>query len=85
MTRATFGVAASSLAASCFAANMAVKQNAIDHEAQFTLAARSVKKAFYVDDALTEAAGDSSYSTCQHGSRVNHGQCVSVDRRYCYS
>lgn len=50
MTRATFGVAAS-----CFAANMAVKQNAVEHEDQFPLAARAVKEAFYVDDGLTGA------------------------------
>ncbi len=47
MTRATFGVAAS-----CFAA---VKQNAIEHEVQFPLAARVIKQSFYVDDGLTGA------------------------------
>ncbi len=50
MTRATFGVATS-----CFAANMAVKQNAIEHEVQFPLAARVVKEFFYIDDGLTGA------------------------------
>ena len=50
MTRVTFGVAAS-----CFAANMAVKHNAIQHEQQFPLEARAVKEAFYVDDGLTGA------------------------------
>ena len=50
MTRATFGVAAS-----CFAANMAVQQNAIEHEVRFSLAAKAVKESFYVDDGLTGA------------------------------
>ena len=50
MARVTFGVAAS-----CFAANMAVKHNAIQHEQQFPLAAQAVKEAFYVDDGLTGA------------------------------
>ena len=48
MTRITFGVSASS-----FAANMAVKQNAIDYSHEFPLAAEVVHKSFYVDDCLT--------------------------------
>ena len=48
MTRVTFGVSASS-----FAANMAVKQNAIDYSHEFPLAAEVVHKSFYVDDCLT--------------------------------
>ena len=48
MTRLTFGVSASS-----FAANMAVKQNAIEHAQEFPLAADVVQKGFYVDDCLT--------------------------------
>ena len=50
MTRVTFGVSASS-----FAANMAVKQNALDHAMKYPLAARSVDNSFYVDDGLTGA------------------------------
>ena len=51
MTRVAFGVSASS-----FAANMAVKQNAIDYSHEFPLAAEVVQKSFYVDDCLTGAA-----------------------------
>ena len=43
----TFGVSAS-----CFAANMAVKQNAIDFSHKFLLAAKAVEQSFYVDDGL---------------------------------
>ena len=50
MTRATFGVSAS-----CFAANMAVKQNAIELANKYPLAADAVHKSFYVDDGLTGA------------------------------
>ena len=50
MTRVTFGVAASS-----FAANMAVKQNAQDLALQYPLAAKAVESSFYVDDTLTGA------------------------------
>ena len=46
----TFGVAASS-----FAANMSVKQNAHDYAAEYPLAAQAVEKSFYVDDRLTGA------------------------------
>jgi hypothetical protein len=45
MARVTFGIAASS-----FAANMAVKQNAQDHAIDFPLAAKAVNSSFYVDD-----------------------------------
>ena len=41
MARATFGVSAS-----CFAANMAVKQNAIDLSHVYPLAAEAVEKSF---------------------------------------
>ena len=51
MTRVTFGVSASS-----FAANMAVKQNAIDHAHEYPLAAEVIEKSFYVDDCLSGAA-----------------------------
>jgi hypothetical protein len=47
MTRVTFGVSVSS-----FAANMAVKQNTIDHAHEYPLAAEVVKS-FYVDDCLS--------------------------------
>ena len=45
ITRVTFGVSASS-----YAANMAVKQDAIDFAQDFPLAAETVDKSFYVDD-----------------------------------
>ena len=45
MTRVTFGVSASS-----FAANMAVKQNAIDYADEFPVASGVVHDSFYVDD-----------------------------------
>ena len=48
MTRLTFGVSAS-----CFAANMAVKQNAIDHALDYPQAFRAVEQNFYVDDGLS--------------------------------
>ena len=48
MTRVTFGVAASS-----FAANMAVKQNARDLILDYPMAAQTVETSFYVDDCLT--------------------------------
>ena len=50
MTRITFGVSASS-----FAANMSVKQNAIDHAHDYPIATKAVEESFYVDDALTGA------------------------------
>ena len=50
MTRVTFGVSASS-----FAANMAVKQNALDFAMEYPRAAEVVKTSFYVDDGLTGA------------------------------
>ena len=50
MTRLTFGVSAS-----CFAANMAVKQNASDHALEYPLAAKAVDDNFYVDDGLSGA------------------------------
>ena len=50
MTRVTFGVAASS-----FAANMAVKQNALDFSHEYPIVAKTVEISFYVDDCLTGA------------------------------
>lgn len=48
MTRLTFGVSASS-----FAANMALRQNAIDHKKSHPLAYQVTIDDFYVDDCLT--------------------------------
>ena len=53
MTRLTFGVSASS-----FAANMAVKQNAIDFTKEYPKAASIVPISFYVDDGLTDEGSD---------------------------
>ena len=50
MTRVTFGVASSS-----YAANMAIKQNAVDHAQQCPLAASAVHRSFFVDDCLCGA------------------------------
>jgi hypothetical protein len=50
MTRVTFGVSASS-----FAANMSVKQNAIDLARSSFSCAKAVEEFFYVDDGLTGA------------------------------
>lgn len=50
MTRAMFGVSASS-----FAANMAVKQNTLEYAHEYPLSADVVEKCFYVDDCLTGA------------------------------
>ena len=50
MTRITFGVSSLS-----FAANMAVKQNAIDYATEYPLAASAVHTSFYVDDGLCGA------------------------------
>lgn len=50
MTRVTFDVSASS-----FAANMAIKQNALDFCKQYPLAAAAVNKSFYVDGEQTQS------------------------------
>ena len=50
MTRLTFGVSASP-----FAANMAVKRNAVELENQYPQAAEAVFESFYVDDGLVGA------------------------------
>ena len=55
MTRVTFGVSASSSAA-----NMAVKQDALDHADKFTAASKDVYKSFYVDVCLNGAPGPAS-------------------------
>ena len=51
MNRATFGVAAS-----CFAANMAVQKNAVQLAQEFPTASRAAQESFYVDDGLTGAS-----------------------------
>ena len=50
MTRLTFGVSASS-----FAANMAVKRNAVELKSEYPQAAKAVIESFYVDDGLVGA------------------------------
>ena len=50
MTRVTFGVSATT-----FAANMALRQNAVDHITEFPMAAKAVLNSFYVDDGLIGA------------------------------
>ena len=60
MTRVTFGVSASS-----FAANMSVKQNAIDYSHKYPIAAEVVKNSFYVDDCLTGVTDSKSASILQ--------------------
>ena len=65
MTRVTFGVSASS-----FAANMAVKQNAIDLAHEYPLAAEAVEKSFYVDDGLTGANDVKTAITLQEQLQV---------------
>ena len=50
MTRVTFGISASA-----FAANMSIKQNAVDFAHQYPLAVKAVNESFYVDDGLTGA------------------------------
>ena len=59
MTRLTFGVSASP-----FAANTAVKENAIDFGKQYPQAAQVVHESFYIEDELT--GGD----TCTQGGFV---------------
>ena len=49
MIHVTFGVSAS------FAANMAVKQNALDFALEYPQSATAVEKTFYVDNGLTGA------------------------------
>ena len=48
MTRLTFGVCASS-----FAANMALRQNALDYQHKYPQAAKAALDDFYIDDGLT--------------------------------
>ena len=53
MTRLTFGVSASS-----YAANMALRQNVIDHSESYPQASQAALKSFYVDDGLLGADSD---------------------------
>ena len=55
MTRATFRVPAS-----CFPANMAVKQNALEFQDIYPVAANAVLTSFYVNDCLTGANSTAS-------------------------
>jgi hypothetical protein len=50
MTRVTFGVVAS-----CFAANVAVQQNAVQLAQEFPTASRVARERFYMNDGLTGA------------------------------
>ena len=70
MTRVTFGVSASS-----FAANMAVKQNALDLTHKFPLAAKTVEENFYVDDCLAGADSNEEAIVLYHQlyELFNHG------------
>ena len=60
MTRATFGVSAS-----CFAANMAIKHNALELQDKYPQAVNAVCTSFYVDDCLTGADNIESAITLQ--------------------
>ncbi len=62
MTRITFGVSASS-----FAANMPIKQNALNHATEYPQAAKVVDTSFYVDDCLTGADSATILLQQQHG------------------
>ena len=61
MTRLTFGVSASS-----FAANMAVKQNAIDFAKEYPKAASIVPISFHVDDVQTGESSDENARKLQN-------------------
>ena len=60
MTQVMLGVSASP-----FAANMAVRQNTINHASEFPLAVEAVFNSFYVDDGLTSAGSKIKVSTLQ--------------------
>ena len=65
MTYVTSGVSASS-----FAANMAVKQNVLDHAMEYPLAARSVDTSFHVDDRLAGADCSRGYPASTTAART---------------
>ena len=60
MTQVAFGVSASP-----FAANMAVRQNAIDHASEFPLAVEAVFNSFYVGDCLIGAGSKDEFIILQ--------------------
>ena len=66
MTRLTFGISASS-----FAANMAMKQNALDNAKSHPLAAQAVIDSFYVDDGLTSTTSISNAKKLQSELQQN--------------
>ena len=68
MTRLAFGVFASS-----FAANMAVKQNALDYATEFPNAVKVVDQSFYVDNCLTGADSISIKLQAQLHSLLSKG------------
>ena len=74
MTRLTFGVSASS-----FAANMAVKHNAILHAQSHPRAASAVHNSFYVDDGLTGAKSIPEAIELQKSFR----KCLEKEDFYC--
>ena len=61
MTHVTFGVSASS-----FAANMSVKQNALDFAVEYPKAAKAIQKSFYIDGGLTGADSMEEAIELQH-------------------
>ena len=60
MTRVMFEVSASP-----FAANMLVRQNAIDHASEFPMAVEAVFNSFYMDDGLSGAGSKDEVITLQ--------------------
>ena len=80
MTRVTFGVSASS-----FAANMSLKQNAIDHAGEFPLAVKAVHESFYVDDCLTGAESISEATELQKQLQELFSKGGFLLRKWCSS
>ena len=60
MTRLTLGVSASS-----FAANMAMRQNAIKNKESYPLVVQAILDSFYVDDGLTRADSERKATVLQ--------------------
>ena len=67
ITRLTFGVSASS-----FAANVAMKQDALNHQNEYPKAVKAVVESFYVDDGLP---GAGSVSKKPSNSKNNYRNC----------
>ena len=80
MTRVTFGVSASS-----FAANMSLKQNAIDHAREYPLAVKAVHESFYVDDCLTGAESISEATKLQRQLQELFSKGGFLLRKWCSS